>query len=561
MIIRSKIPGSLVATMLVSLVLYIPVYSQSAPQNIDNNGVYEFLDELANAHLISINQAIKPYSRLLIASKLYEVDGKREMLNNRQLKELDFYLRDFYKELETSAIADLSGDLPGNMKDFGKAQWFPFRATVKGEKRFDAFYYKDSLFSITVNPIIGGEFFNNSTGVATYSRNGAEVRAYVGKWAFYASLRDNHETDMLGKPGYLTQRRGGHIKNGTDYSEMQGGITYQWSWGDIGLKKDNFAWGTNYNGANIFSGRVPSFTYLNIHIQPVEWFEFNYIHGWLNSMVVDSTSSYWVSNSYGDDYREKYHKKFLATNMFTFIPLKHLNISVGNSVVYDDASANPAYLFPLFFYKSIDHSMTSGIDNMNSQMFIDVSSRQIKNVHLYATLFVDELSVKRFTKDDEWNFFSWKAGTHITNFPIDNLGITGEFTYTYPLTFQHYVPTTTFESNRYNMGHYLTDNAREWYFALSYKPVRALDIKVSFTDIIRGPDYTVLGGNRLGLAPLASIEWTSRTMGVVAKYQIINDLYVWAGFEHGNISGTDGLVADYFYGNKNTFNGGLVFGF
>ena len=47
---------------------------------------------------------------------------------------------------------------------------------------------------------------------------------------------------------------------------------------------------------------------------------------------------------------------------------------------------------------------------MNSQMFFDISSRQIKHLHLYATWFIDEMSVSRFTKDDEWNFFSYKAG-------------------------------------------------------------------------------------------------------------------------------------------------------
>jgi hypothetical protein len=523
--------------------------SQLAPQSVDNTGIYEFLDELASGHIIAINQAVKPFSRDYIARKLEEADLRREELNSRQLKELDFYLADFFKEMGNGAgITD-------------KAEWVTLGAAIRGERRFDMFYYSDSLFSITVNPIVGGEMYNNSDGNATYWRNGADVRAYAGSWAFYASLRDNHEEPMLGKAGYLTQRRGGHIKNGTDYSEMQGGVTYQWEWGDIGLKKDNFIWGTNYNGANIFGGRNPSFIYLNLHLKPTDWFEFNYIHGWLNSMVVDSARSFWVSNSYGDDYREKYHKKYLAANMFTFTPLDRLNISVGNSVVYDDASANPAYLFPLFFYKSVDHSMTSGIDNMNSQMFLDVSSRLIKNLHLYATLFVDELSVKRFTMDDQWNFFSWKAGGRLSNFPLENLTLTAEFTYTYPLTFQHYVPTITFESNNFNLGHYLTDNARELYFALGYKPLRAMDIVVYFIDDIRGPDYTDLGTSRLGNPPLESVEWQRRAMGLKTTFQPYNDLYVWLGYEISDISGDPSLSPSYFYGDKNSIDIGVTFGF
>jgi hypothetical protein len=516
----------------------ITVSGQDVPQPISSTGIYEYLDELANLKIISINSAIKPYSRLFIANRLKEAEGKREMLNPRQQKELDFYLMDFGKEL--------------NEERYNGS---------KVQRRKDLFYYKDSLFSFTVNPILGGEIFNNSSGNATYWRNGADARAYIQNWGFYASLRDNHEKPLLGLPVYLTRREGGHLKGATDWSDMQGGVTYSWKWGSAGLVKDRLQWGNNYNGANIFGGNNPSFIQLRLHISPVKWFDFNYFHGWLNSMVVDSTRSYWVTNSYGTDYREVYHKKFVAANMFTFTPLRNLNISAGNSIVYNDWNVNPAYLVPVFFYKSVDHTQTSGIDNMNSQMFLDISSRQIKKLHLYASMFIDELSVSRFTIKDEWNFFSYKAGFRLSDFPVSNLSFTSEFTYTYPLTFQHYVPTLTFETNGFNLGHYLRDNSREWYIALSYRPVRTMNINLYFTDAIRGPDYTELGADRLGNPPLASVQWHNTTAGLKASYQVINDLYAWFSFAVGNIRGDTRWSPVYFYGKKNILNIGLTLGF
>ena len=510
------------------------LYCQEVPQSVNNKGIYEFLDELANKQIITINSAIKPYSRLFISQRLKEADEKREELNQRQQKELDFYLMDFGKELKAG-------------KDW--------------KRRKDLFYYKDTLFSLTINPILGGEIFNNSSGKATYWRNGAEARGYIHKWGFYASLRDNHEKPLFGKPAYLTQREGGHLKGNTDWSEMQGGVTYSWKWGNAGLVKEKLQWGNNYNGANFFGGNNPTFVQLKLHISPVKWFDFNYFHGWLNSMVVDSANSYWVTNSYGTNYREVYHKKFIAANMLTFTPLKYLNVSLGNSIVYSDQNVNPAYLIPLFFYKSVDHSLTSGIDNMNSQMFFDISSRQIKNLHLYGTMFIDELSVSRFTMKDQWNFFSYKAGFRLSDFPISNLSFTTEFTYTYPLTFQHYVPTLTFENAGYNLGYYLRDNSREWYVAFDYCPVRTLDINLSFTDAIRGPDYTSLGGSRIGNPPLTSIEWHNTSYGFKATYQVLNDLYCWFSFCNSNIRGREDWSPPYFYGLKNTFNLGMSFGF
>ena len=510
------------------------LFGQEVPMSVINTGIYEFLDELANGQIITINSTIKPYSRLFIAQRLKEADEKKDFLSTRQQKELSFYLKDFGKELNT-----------------GKA-W---------DRRKDLFYYSDELFSLTVNPVLGGEIFNNSSSNATYWRNGIEARGYIEKWGFFASLRDNHEKPLLGLPEYLTRREGGHLKGSTDWSEMQGGVTYSWKWGNAGLVKDRLQWGTNYNGANIFGGNNPSFVQFKLHISPVKWFDFNYFHGWLNSMVVDSTRSYWVNNSYGSDYREVYHKKFIAANMFTFTPFNNLNISLGNSIVYSDLDFYPGYLIPVFFYKSVDHTVNDGIDNMNSQMFFEVSSRQIKNLHLYGTMFIDELSVARFTMDDEWNFFSYKAGFRLSNLPVVNLSFTTEFTYSYPLAFQHYVPTLTYETNNYNLGHYLRDNSREWYVALDYKPVRTLNINLSFTDAIRGPDYSSLGTNRVGNPPLESVKWHNTTFALRASYQIINDLYTWITFTQSNIRGDQRWSPEYFFGNKNTVNFGVTMGF
>ena len=539
------------------LLLNNEIFGQEVPQSVDNKGIYDFLDELANIQIISINSAVKPYSRLFISQRLKEAEEKQEQLSPRQKKELEFYMLDFGKEEELTAQRHNGTTAQG--EDRSEAE-IPHQR--KGAiRRKDLFYSKDDLFSLTVNPILGGEVFGNSAGKATYWRNGAEARGYIQKWGFYASLRDNHEKPLLGRPEYLTQREGGHIKGSTDWSEMQGGVTYSWKWGSAGLVKDRIQWGSNYNGANIFGGNNPTFVQLKLHISPVKWFDFNYFHGWLNSMVVDSLNSYWVTNSYGTNYREVYHKKFIAANMLTFTPLKDLNVSLGNSIIYDNQTANPAYLMPLFFYKSVDHSLTSGIDNMNSQMFFDISSRQIKNLHLYGTMFIDELSVSRFTMKDEWNFFSYKAGFRLTDFPLSDLSLTAEFTYTYPLTFQHYVPTLTFENAGFNLGHYMKDNSREWYVAFDYRPLRTLNINLFVVDAVRGPDYTALGVNRVGNPPLSSIEWHNTSFGIKASYQVINDLYTWFSFINSNIRGRQDWSPGYFYGMKSTVNAGVSFGF
>ena len=125
------------------IVLNTNLFSQEVPQSVNNKGIYEFLDELANNQIITINSAVKPYSRLFISQRLKEAEEKKEQLNPRQQKELDFYLMDFGKELNEER------------HNGTKAQ----RRNGQEDQRRDLFYYKDSLFSLTINPILGGEIF------------------------------------------------------------------------------------------------------------------------------------------------------------------------------------------------------------------------------------------------------------------------------------------------------------------------------------------------------------------------------------------------------------------
>ena len=68
------------------IILNTNLFSQEVPQPVSNKGIYEFLDELANIRIISINSAVKPYSRLFISQRLKEAEEKPDQLNSRQRK-------------------------------------------------------------------------------------------------------------------------------------------------------------------------------------------------------------------------------------------------------------------------------------------------------------------------------------------------------------------------------------------------------------------------------------------------------------------------------------------
>src|SRR4030042_7105458 len=144
--------------ILLMLLLLLTVTTESTGQaiyqHVSSKEIYGFLDEIATERIIELNSVIKPYSREFIADQLALVLQHNDQLNKRQQKELQFYLRDYNKEL---------------MPD------------KKFKKRFDIFYYKDSLFTFSLNPILGIQYWNNANG-SNYPRwNGGEAFASLGK--------------------------------------------------------------------------------------------------------------------------------------------------------------------------------------------------------------------------------------------------------------------------------------------------------------------------------------------------------------------------------------------
>ncbi len=525
------------------LAFIIPVsdYAQDVYHHISNKGIYTFLDEMANEKLIELNSAVKPYTRKFIAGKLQEISQHPDELNKRQQKELAFYLKDFNKELKPD-------------KNF--------------TKRIDILYYKDSLFTFSLNPILGIQYWNNKNGSNYHRWNGAEVFAYAGKHlGVYGSLRDNHEEKVLSAPEYLNTRPGAVYKGSSnDFSEMRGGITVSWKWGSIGLVKDHMEWGNNYFYPSIISGKTPSITQVKLFLKPAKWLEFNYFHGWLVSGVVDSARSYTFTSGYGTNTREVFFNKYMAANLFTFKPLKNLYASIGNSVVYSADNVNPAYCIPIMLYKSVDHTLSdyqSNYTGQNSQFFFDISSRQLRHLHIYAAFYYDDISFNRLKEQGRMGYYSLNTGFRLSSL-IPNTAVTFEYFQSYPLVYKHIMTTTTYESNFYNMGHFMQDNSRSYYAEIVFKPILGLDLKVSYNFAQHGPDHAELGTDRQEVVNyfLDTVEWENNEFTFTASYQIINDIFVFGEIRYRNTTGNiEKYTAEYYRGETTTFSVGLNWGF
>jgi len=577
-----------VLSVILTFLVFI-VSAQDIPEHISYTRIYDYLDELANIGIFELNSAVKPYSRTFIAGKLLEAQKQSQLLNSRQQNELRFFLNEFALEQDK---------LPNTMLGVVNNK----NATLAFLQ--PAFHYRDSVFRARISPIVGMDITTNANGTIIKRWYGTDIQTMIGKnLSVYGSLRDisvdaTHlknlpvSAGLLARPTYLNDFPGYEYKessSGGDFSDSRGGIVYSWKWGSVGLVKDNIVWGDNYHGSNILSGRAPSFPMIALHLQPAKWFEMEYIHGWLVSNVLDSTR-YYIDNV-GDKF-PRMANKFIAANLFTFTPVKNLKISIGNSIIYAEDNIQAAYLIPIAFYKSEDHTMTKGLglENQNSQIFLNISSRNIKYLHLYTSVYADEIMMNRFSPSSkERNPISYKIGANLTNFPVDNLSFIVEYTNTNIINYKHSIPALTWASNDYNLGSYLGDNSTEIYLAARYKPFRGLDLSLSYMDAKHGNEYNYLRRDAQGLdaikriisqASLGDITWSNNTLTFNAQYEIVNNAYAIVNISNSDIKGynltttaipgevrkdaqgyLDLFTPKYLQGKNTTITVGFSFGF
>ena len=530
-------------------------------EHIDNHTIYEFLDEMANLKLMDLNSGVKPYSRTFIMSQLDTVATKADVLNKRQLNELKFFLKDYARDRRginlpqsAPAVYPEQGYSPTELDFIGRGlkrgDVFPFR---NRSKKYDLFAYRSPNFSVAVNPLVGGEGWANENGLNYHNYFGAELHGYVWKFGFYGNIRENFELKGISDPEFATQRRGAFSKitgvNSREFSEARGGLTISHAGVTLGIIKDHIQWGNNYNGSNIHGNRNPSFPMLFFQIKPVKWFELNYYHGWLTSNVLDSARMV----SYPGGNQTHLIPKFVAANLYTFRPFRQFYLSVGNSVVYE-GDLNPAYLIPFLFYKSVDHG---GEQNTNAQFFLDISSRNIKKNHLSFTMYLDEITFRYMTDPERHsNWWSYKGSWRYSNF-LPNFSFTAEYTYTAPMVYKHYIPTTTYATSEYNLGHYLRDNSQEIFVMLDWKPLPRLQVKVHYIYASKGNDYvddrlTINPNTGLvvvhGLPFQESILWSKHEAGLGVQYEVVNGVHVGLKYWYVDLKDVTGIyTAEYFF--------------
>ena len=536
----------------------LSLHAQRIPQAIEYTEVYDFLEELTTDGVIQSNAAIKPYTRDCIARLLHEAQSRDSLLSPRQKDDLQFYLQDYALELDT---------LP-TYYSYGHRHVTQWKTPVSNLSLADPSLHiltKDKIFKMRVRPILGMDLlYNTKKGMLTHRWYGAEIQMDIAHHvSIWGSIRDNSwkGTDYMNKtyfptkgaqidgakitkPGYLNNLPGVQYKEanyGGDFSDSRGGISlYAW-WGSISVQRERIQWGDAQHCSNILSAHNPAVPMVTLQLTPCRWFQFDYFHAWLVSNVLDSTNYY--IETYGEgqtklNYRP--YNKFMAANMFTFMPCKYVQFSFGNSIVYAERTVQAAYFIPIAFYKSLDHLLTKGVNsqNQNSQAFATITVRPTDHLRLYGSFFLDEFKLARLKKSEpQKNPVSYLVGFNWSGWPVRGLSLRGEFMRSYIACYTHSIAVLDYASNTYNMGHYMRDNAQSIFVQVAYRPVRGLRLMLDYThdtkynafDYVRSDIRTIIAQK-----PFNEKIWQNDEINFRAVYEVFNNCYAHIDFTYNN---------------------------
>ena len=506
----------------------VSVKAQIVYEPLDSD-VYSFLDRLSIKGIIEFDDLVKPLSRKYIAEKITEAEKKIQMLNSLEKKELEFYKKDYFQEID----------------GFGKKNIDKKYLTVFGKDsvgRFRVFSYTDKTFKFNVIPEIGYEMSFPDDNRNIHSWMGLSAYGYFSdNFGISMGFRTNNEhgTSIDIKKNFTPET--GIIPvvyypgNDIDYSEVTSMVSYNWDWGSAEVAKDFIEYGYAKSGNLVLSDKAPSFPYIKLELHPVDWFKFYYFHAFLSSNVIDSAKL--------EQYkRDIYINKYFAWHSFVFTPLRGLDISVGESVIYSD-KLELVYLMPFMFYYYADDFLSSRHDkpgDANSQIFLSVSSRNhLKNTHLYATLFIDELTlqglngtlfvdgktlINSVNNKDLRTQLGFTLGLSSVDIPFDNFTFTAEYTRINPFVYGHHDPAQTYTNSSYLMGDWIGQNSDLLYLELNYRFLRGFQATAWGEYIRKGSNDYSGEYNNPQPSFLFGLKNNYKYAGLDFKYELIHEL-------------------------------------
>lgn len=505
--------------------------------------VYPYLSRMAQKGLVEFSDIIQPVSRELITTRLLQLDSMRNQLTTIERKELDFYLRE-YRPIEGTDGARLKG------------------IQRDANKRLRGLFYHGKDFQLYADPF--GSLMRVSGGGKNFTQmsQGLQFWGKAGKFGFQFYYRDYTEIgtgiDSFRKEspesGIILEYN--TTPKSQNYATVRTNISYTWKNGQISIGQDQMRWGYGENGRIVLSDKALAYPYIRFDYQPLKWLRFNYMNLWLNSNIIDSTRSY----NTGVSDRILYVPKYMATHSLIFTPKKGFDIAIGESIVYSDR-LDIGFLIPINFFKIYDNNRSNyniGAGS-NGQFFTQFSSRnQIKNTHLYACLFIDEIRVSTiFNPAKSRNQVGYTLGGSITDALLPYLTLGTEYTHVNPFVYSNIIPAQFYTQFDYSLGDWMGNNFDRSMVFAKYTPIPRVRLYARYEHIRKGGPGTIQQQYLAEPQPRFLFDFQKKRTDLFFQvgYEFMNNFYFTGSYQWLSQTLADGANA-----KNNTIQVGISYG-
>jgi len=454
--VRATAPILLVAVVLGASRLSAQVENVPA-----GNQVYDFLDRLGvRGVLPTFSTVVVPLSRREVAELLQAATGRDSLLSDAERAYLKKFMREFAHDL---GLPDDRYQVIGPHDSFGDFM----EGSVSDREKY-LYAYTDSSASIFVEflgsyehrPVWGDTY--GDTHVALGSIGGRIRGTALDKFGYYLQATNGQ---LWGDRAFALSdpRLAGNVKFndlGSPYFDFtEAYVKLQLGWFDIQFGREFKSVGIGYTDRTVLSGVAPAFDFIGFSAH-YKSFRFDFFHG---TLVQDTLFFEGLPITAPEGAR-----KYLSLHRFKFSLFSTANIGLGEMVIYQRVAPEFAYLNPVNFYKSAEHSLG---DQDNAFIFFDLELFPRRNLKAYGSWVIDDIDFGKMGTGWWGNQFAWHAGVINTDLAglrdIDGLV---EYVRVEPYTYSNRLAGNDYTHTNVALGSHLAPNSDAWAFELRYRP-------------------------------------------------------------------------------------------
>lgn len=416
------------------------------PAQIENvpvsNPVYSFLQRLDNNGLIKhYSFSSLPWRKEIVLKALHEAknNSKRINLDEQEVLLIDKFIKEFELKSINSAVLIYS--------ETDSSQIFFSNLFDSKEKLF--FRYSDTSKNIAIKPIYALDYLNNldKKQYSVIGTLGLRLEGTISdRLGYYLQATNGRVVSgerelFLSDPRYGKSIKFTKLNDDIDLSESHLAYRNDWFYASIG--RQYLSEGAGLNNRLFISSNSPSFDAVTLSAQ-FKTFEYSFIH----ASLLGIAESYWDTG-----FSSEIPPKYMAYHKFLLKP-SWGEIGFVEQVVYGNRSTDLAYLNPIGFLKSIEHSLH---DRDNSLMGLWTVIKPVDGLQFKMSYLLDDIIFEKVGTGYWSNKMAWDFAL-IASLPY-GFDFGAEYSRIEPFTYTHFNYQLSMTNDKQMIGSILKPNS------------------------------------------------------------------------------------------------------